>query len=244
MKNQTLASAFILGLTTLGGGAHAADDKNSAGGFLDFNFYPYLSDVDSDNVFTLNIASKLPNRFSYFSLLNIGNQPGDSEFEDTVTYYTEQNLRWQVTDTSPIDLTVQYNMRSGEDNDRLRFGFRWRFDDTAMLKPIFDAIHLSYSINFHLLQIDHQDADVWQAEHVFLLKFPYLTDRLYFSGFIDHTFNEDLPPSVPDNPVVGEAQLGLRLIENFYLITEYRVNEYRRSDVNNLAAGVEYKMVW
>lgn len=222
----------------------AGEQKNSDTGFLDFNFYPYLSDVDNDSVFTLNIFAKLPNRFSYFSLLNIANQAEQSEFKDTTSFYTEQNIRWQVTATAPIDLTVQYNMRTGEDNDRLRFGFRWRLDDSQWLKPFFDGIHLSYSINFHLLQVDDVDADVVQAEHVFLLKFPYLSDRLYLAGFIDHTFNEDLADSIPNNPMVGEAQLGWRMIENLYLISEYRLNQYRRSDVNNLGVGLQYKIKW
>jgi hypothetical protein len=78
-------------------------------------------------------------------------------------------------------------------------------------------------------------------EHSFNLKFPYLSDRLYFlGGGIDHTFNQDLP----DNPIVGEAQLGYRLVENLYAVAEYRINEYRRSDVNNLALGVEDKIKW
>ncbi|MEX1669215.1 hypothetical protein AB4876_09855 [Zhongshania guokunii] len=222
----------------------AAEMKNTSGGFLDFNFYPYLADVDSDNVFTLNIAASLPNRFSYFSLTNIGNQPGDSELSDTTTYYTEQNLRWRITDTAPLDLTVQGNLRSGVDNDRLRFGVRWRLSDSIFLMPFFKAVHLSYSINLHALQIDDSEADVWQLEHAFSLKFPRLSERLYLAGFIDHTFNEDLPATIPSNPVVAEAQLGLRLFENFYAVAEYRLNEYRRSDVNNVAMGFEYKMKW
>lgn len=56
--------------------------------------------------------------------------------------------------------------------------------------------------------IDDADADVWQMEHVFLIKFPFITDRLYLSGFIDHTFNEDLPDGTPDDPMFAEAQLG------------------------------------
>lgn len=244
MKKTFATHCLILGLASLPATALAGEVKNSSGGFLDFNFYPYLSDVDNDNVFTLNAAATLPGRFSYFSLLNIGNQTEEPEFGDTNTFYTEQNVRWQVTENSPIDLTAQYNMRSGDDNDRLRLGFRWRLNNTSFLKTAFDTINLSYSINFHLYQYDDVDADVWQMEHVFMMKFPYLTDRLYLAGFVDHTFNEDLPDTIPDNPAVGEAQLGLRLVENFYAITEYRVNEYRRSDVNNLSAGFEYKIKW
>jgi hypothetical protein len=38
--------------------------------------------------------------------------------------------------------------------------------------------------------------------------------------------------------------LGYRLVENLYAVAEYRINEYRRSDVNNLALGVEDKIKW
>lgn len=245
MKTITQNCFLALSIVALtASNAFAGEVKNSKGGFLDFNFYPYLSDVDNDNVFTLNIFAALPNRFSYFSLTNYGNQSGRGELEDVVSFYTEQNLRWKIADDSPLDLTAQYNMRGGEDNDRLRLGFRWRLNNTEFLEDFFQAINLKYSINFHALQLDHRSEDVWQMEHVFAMKFPYLTDRLYLSGFVDHTFNEDLPDSIPDDPMVAEAQLGLRLVENFYVTTEYRLNQYRRSDVNNLAAGVEYKMKW
>ncbi len=217
---------------------------NSSGGFLDFNLYPYLSDVDTDNVLTINVAAKLEHRFSYFSLTNFGNQGNSEELSDVNTFYTEQNVRWQITDESPLDLTLQMNFRTGEDNDRHRLGVRWRLSDTPALSNIFKYLNMSYSINFHMVQFDSESADVRQLEHVFKLGFPYLTDRLYLAGFVDHTFNQDLATGFPNNPIVGEAQLGFRLIENLFLITEYRINEYRRSDVNNLAIGVEYKMTW
>lgn len=243
MKNYVSGSLLAVTLCCASA-VNAGEVKNSTGGFLDFNFYPYLADVDNDNVFTLNIASGLPNRFSYFSLTNIGNQTGTGEFSDTVSFYTEQNLRWKISDASPIDLTLQYNMRSGDDNDRTRLGFRWRLNDTGFMQGFFKAIHMAYSINFHLLQIDDADEDIWQMEHVLSMSFPYLTDRLYLAAFADHTFEEDLPDNYPSAPVVGEAQIGYRVFNNLYFISEYRLNEYRRSDVNNLTVGFEYKMKW
>ncbi len=239
-----LKAALLLTAACLCSQGSYADSKGSRGGFLDFNSYPYLSDVDDDNVFTLNAAAKLPGRFSYFSLTNLGNLNSDSEQRDEVSYYTEQNLRWQIEEGSPLDLTLQMNFRSGADNDRHRLGVRWRLNDTRALQSGFQAINLSYSINLHAIQFDHEDPDVWQMEHVFRLGFPYISDRLYLAGFIDHTFNQELPDNMPKNPIVGEAQLGFQLLDNLYLIGEYRLNQYRRSDVNNLALGVEYKRVW
>lgn len=181
---------------------------------------------------------------SYFSLTNISNQPERGELSDTLSYYSEQNLQYKLSDTLPIDLTIQYNLRNGEDNDRLRFGFRWRFNDTTVLKPAFEAINLAYSINFHVLQLDDVEENIWQMEHVFRLTFPYISERLYLAGFIDHTFNQKTGAGVPSNPAVAEAQLGFRLYENFYIVGEYRVNQFRRSDVNNVALGIEYKIRW
>lgn len=213
-------------------------------GFLDFNAYPYLSDVDNDSVFTLNIGADLGNRFSYFSLLNTYNQQNDNELGDTTTFYTEQNLRWKISADSPLDLTFQSNLRSGENNDRHRLGFRWRLSDTEFFKDAFDAIHLTYAINFHLVQFDHDPNHVWQMEHSFFLRAPELSDRLYLAGFIDHTFNETLPENIPDNPVVMEAQLGYRLTGGLFAVAEWRLNQYRRTDVNNLAIGLQYKHTW
>lgn len=221
-----------------------ANAQNSQSGFLDFNAYPYLSDVDDDAVATINAAAQLPNRFEYFSFINFGNQKSADELSDTTTYYTEQNVRWRLSEKSPLDLTVQMNFRTGVDNDRHRLGVRWRLNDSSYLKEFFDSIHLKYSINAHLLQFDHEPGDVWQLEHGFMMKFPWLSSRLYLAGFVDHTFGEKLAGNMPDNPIVAEAQLGFNIIEQLYFVTEYRINEYRRSDVNNLAAGIQYKIVW
>jgi len=221
-----------------------AQGKNSSGGFLDFNIYPHLTDVETDNIFTLNTLAKLPNRFSYFSLLNLSKQSDNSGLGDTVNYYTEQNLRWQISENSPFDLTMQLNFRSGEDNDRYRFGMRWRLNNTSYFSSFFKSINTSYSINFHVIQFDHEDADVWQMEHVLMMKFPYISNRLYLAAFADHTFNQDLADGMPSSPIVAEAQLGYRVADNFFLIAEYRLNQYRRSDVNNLAIGLQYKMIW
>ena len=224
--------------------ASALAAKNSKAGFIDFNLYPYMTDVDNDNTVTVNIFSKLEGRFSYFSLTNFGNEVDENELEETETFYTEQNIRWQIADDSPLDLTMQMNFRSGQANDRHRLGFRWRLNNTSALSDVFDSMNLKYSINFHLVQIDKEDADVWQMEHVFRLAMPYVSERLYLAGFIDHTFNQELASGYPTNPVVGEVQLGYRLVESLYVIGEYRVNQYRRSDVNNAAFGLEYKLTW
>jgi len=86
--------------------------------------------------------------------------------------------------------------------------------------------------------------NVWQMEHVFRMTLPTLSKRLYIAGFIDHTFNQNLADTMPSSPVVGEVQLGYRIIENLFIIVEHRINQYRRSDVNNTALGLEYMIKW
>ncbi len=216
----------------------------AVGGFLDFNVYPYLNDVDNDSAFTLNAATKLPGRFSYFSLTNLYNQRDNGFLDDSITYYTEQNFRWQVAEDSPLDLTLQMNFRTGKDNNRHRLGVRWRLNNTSWFKDFFDSINLRYAVNLHAIQFDHEDGHVWQIEHAFLMKFPSISERLYLSGFIDHTFNQQRPGHLPTNPIVAEFQLGLLLVDKLFFVSEYRINQYRRNDVNNLAVGLQYKITW
>ncbi|MDO3383639.1 hypothetical protein [Gilvimarinus algae] len=220
---------------------HAQSEAFTPRGMLDFNLYPYQSDVDTDSVFTLNTASTLPGRLSYFGFINLA---GQNDGTDTTGYYAEQSLYWKTGASYGLDLTAQAAFASGEDNDKLRLGVRWRAHDTGFSRALFEYLHLNYTLNLHFVQFDHSSAYVWQLEHAFYLRMPYLSERLYLGGFMDHTFNEDLPTGFPSNPVVAEAQLGYRLWDRLYLVGEYRINQYRRSDVNNFAAGLEYKITF
>ncbi len=226
-----------------GVGVTGASD-GSVTGFLDVNFYPYLSDTDSDNYLTINAAADFGNEISYFSLSNFGNMISSDGQPDKNTFYTEQNIRWRVDRGLPLDLTIQLNFRSGGRNDRHRLGVRWRLSDTENLSSFFKAINMTYAINWHAIQFDHEEGFVWQLEHAFKFHFPNLSNRLYLAGFVDHTFNQTLPAGFPKRPVVAEAQLGYRLFDQIYAIAEFRINEYRRSDVDNLGLGVQYKASW
>ncbi len=234
---------FLLTLPFSGVGTVAATDSQITG-FLDANLYPYLSDTDSDNYLTINAAANFGNGVSYFSLSNFGNNKSTNGQPDRNTFYTEQNIRWRIDRRLPLDLTVQLNFRSGASNDRHRLGIRWRLSDTKSLAGFFKAINMTYAINWHAVQFDHEEGYVWQLEHAFKFNFPSLSNRLYLAGFVDHTFNQKLPDGFPKRPVVGEAQLGYRLFDKIYAIAEYRINEYRRSDVDNLALGIQYKINW
>ncbi len=101
-----------------------SDEKfKSKGSFIDFNFYPYTK-VNDDNSFTTNPFLKLPKKLSYFSLTNFSNQENSSELGETFGCYTDQNLRCSL-DKIPFDLTVQWDLRSGNDNDHLHLGTLW-----------------------------------------------------------------------------------------------------------------------
>lgn len=234
----------ILCLLLTGALLSLAEEKRTTSGFVDINYYPVLTDVDEDTFLTASALVNLPHRFQYYSFTNIAGNESRNPFSSNNKYYTEQNLRWKIDDDSPLAMTVQWNLRSGSENDRLRLGFLWRLDDTVWLKDFFDSINLSYFINFHVIQFDHESPSVWQMEHVINMKFPYISDRLYLSGFVDHTINGEVPPGAPSAPVVLEMQLGCRLYEELYAVAEYRVNEYRRSDINNLAIGLQYRIPW
>lgn len=215
--------------------AKAKEMSKASGGFIDFNLYPY-SKIENDSVFTINAFAKLPNRFSYFSLTNFYNQSDREELTDTENFYTEQNLRWALPRNIPFDLTVQWNLRSGKDNDRLRLGARWKMHQTPFFNKLLKAINMTYTINFHF-QFDHTDDTIWQMEHVYRINvLPDLLDnRVYIGGFGDHTFGG------PDDPaLVTENQLGVRLVDNLHAVAEYRRNEYRKGKENGLGIGLEY----
>lgn len=238
---RILSAISILLIAT---GISSGQNKSKTSGFIDLNYYPVLTDVDQDTFLTVNALVNLPARLQYFSFTNIAGNDSRNPFSSNNQYYSEQNLRWQIEDDSPLDLTVQWNLRSGAENDRLRLGFRWRLNDTSRLQDFFDSLHLAYSINFHAIQFDHESPSVWQMEHVFRMTFPYWSDRLYLSGFVDHTFNGEKPDGAPSAPIVLEAQLGCRLYQQLYAIAEYRINEYRRGDITNLALGLQYRIPW
>tara|TARA_R110002050_G_scaffold1244_4_gene8714 strand:- start:146591 stop:147322 length:732 start_codon:yes stop_codon:yes gene_type:complete len=214
------------------------------GGFIDLNVYPYQSKVNHDTTFTINAFLNFSNRFSYFSLTNFSNESDNGKLPNLDTFFTEQNLRWQLTETSPFELTLQSNLRSGSHNDRHRLGLRWSLNKSTFIAPFLESINLNYFINWHAIQFDHQENYIWQLEHAFSMSFPYISERLYLSGFVDHTFNENLAATIPNNPIVGEAQFGYKLFSNTFAVAEYRVNQYRRSNVNNIAVGLEYKKSW
>ena len=206
-----------------------------------FNLYPVLGDVNGDSDFTVNTFSPLPNRFSYFSFINFGGvfHSGNARFQ-----ITEQNLRWQLAKGFPLDLVVQDTIRKGANNDTIHIGVRWRLNNTSWLKDFFSSINLVYGIHAFPARFDQRDVGGWQLSHAYTMTFPYISDRLYFSGFLDHNIRESNIPGEKRDNIVSENQFGVRLFKKLHAVAEFRVNEYRRSNTTNFGLGLEVKTAW
>lgn len=207
-------------------------EKHDITGFIDFNMY---YDTRDFNVMTINILAKLPNRFQYFSLTNY---LSTDKTVDLANFYSEQNLRWQIKKTSPLDLTFQYVMRQGSANDDFRFGVRWRLSDTPKLKGLFKTLNMSYSVNPMVFQFRAKAESKYmtQIEHVYRIKL--YKDIIYLGGFADQNF-------VYNNGKVAfkwvtEHQLGTRIVDQLYAVAEFRINDFLESDNTGLGLGLEY----
>lgn len=218
--------------------AAVVTQKHVNKGFLDFNGY---YDTRKFSVMTLNILAKLPHRFQYFSLTNF---EGPKQTSDLSNYYSEQNIRWNIKKTIPIDLISQWVLKSDTNNDVLRFGVRWRLNSTTGLSKIFKKLNLSYSVSPYILQFGERTPTKYfaQIEHVYRLKIlpKYLGNRIYIAGFGDQNLiNNDGKISMK---WVSEHQIGVRLFNQFYAVVEYRINDFLPDNNNGLGYGLEYKI--
>lgn len=210
--------------------------KQNTSGFLDFNTY---YDTREFNVMTINILSNLPNRWQYFSLTNYQSSNKSLDFSN---FYSEQNLRWKIKEKSPLDFSFQYVMRQGLSNDDLRLGIRWRIHDTPKLSALFKKLKMTYSINPMLIQlrVNAHTKSMTQIEHVY--KINLYQDMVYLGGFADQNF------IYANNKIafkwVSEHQLGIRMIDQLYVVAEYRVNDFLTSDNTGLGIGIEYKILF
>lgn len=238
MRKRSIGLAILL--VTIGAtSASVADGPPKL--TVNTNLYPYLDPVENDTDLTIVINARLPARFSYFSYMNFRGAMSDGDFGFG---RSEQNLRWALSDKLPLDLNLQAIIVEGSGNDITQLGIGWRVHNTAGLSDFMSRINLIYRVTFQLKRFSSGDDDVWQMEHFFRFRFPGLSDRLYLSGFIDQTFDLDLPDEFPDTLIVAEVQGGIRIWKNFYAVVEYRNNDFRLGNESNLAAGIEYKYVW
>jgi hypothetical protein len=236
-----LCGIIALSGLTMGSPVLGADAPETSKLAFEVSLYPYMNPVKTDTDLSATVTAPLPGRFSYFSFFNVRHvlSAGDVAFDRT-----EQNLRFSISDTVPIDLNLQAVLVAGDADDHLQLGIGWRLNDTVWLKDFFEKLNLTYRLTFHLTQLSTAEPSFWQMEHNFRMTFPAISDRLYLSGFLDQTFGLEQTGNLPRHPIVTEVQLGLRLFARLYAVTEYRINDYRTAEPHNIGMGFEYKFRW
>ena len=208
---------------------------------LDTSLYPYLDRIETDTDLTLTANARFPARISYFGYVNVKGVVSDGDVDFV---RSEQTVRWRMSADLPLDLSAQAVLVDGSGNDFTQLGVSWRLHDTPGFAALFDRINLIYRLTFQLKRFSNSNDKGWQMEHFFRMRFPGVSDRLYLSGFLDQTFDLRRPAAFPESPIVTEIQAGARIWKDFYVITEYRVNQFRLGNEHNLAAGIEYKYAW
>ena len=214
-----------------------AETRHRNTGFLDFNFYPFTR-VEADNAVTINALGNLPRGLQYFSLTNFGRDPERAALKEFNNALTEQNLRWNIPGETPrnlFQLTAQALVRSGQGNDALRLGLRWKVHATPQLGGKLKQARIAYWIDVHAIQFDHVSGHQWQIEHVF--RWIVSPNRVYIAGFADHNIDQE---GGTKHNWVEETQLGIRLVDELHLIIEQRYNAFRKGDESSLGSGIEY----
>lgn len=213
-------------------------------GFIDVNAY---YDTRHASTITINYLALLSKRLSYFSFVNFQQSaPGDVQHLNAFDFfYTEHNLTYTPFKKIPIDVNVQLVMLSLPNSTKLRFAPSWRIHDTPVIDKFFKSINLKWGINFHVVQLGYNfplNDFTWQMEHFYKLDIApkLLNNRLYISGFADHTMGGPIAKGL-----VMEHQAGLRLFDNFYAVAEYRHFSYFPTQYRNgWGLGLEYLVVF
>ena len=136
-------------------------------------------------------------------------------------------------------------MLSLPNSTKLRFAPSWRIHDTPVIDKFFKSINLKWGINFHVVQLGYHfplNDFTWQMEHFYKLDIApkLLNNRVYISGFADHTMGGPIAKGL-----VMEHQAGIRLIDNFYAVAEYRHFSYFPTQYRNgWGLGLEYLIVF
>lgn len=201
-------------------------------GFIDPNVY---YDTRGSYDFTLNALAVLPLRFVYFTFANYGTA---DENPDLTGYYSEHHLYWGVSEKSPFDLSLQWMNLSGNMNDALRLGFRWRAGSTSGIEKIFKTIGLTYTLAFHVFQFDDARAQSpWMAQIEHFYHLSLFKNRIYITDFADQDIHYDNSKLFT---FVTEHQLGFRIIDNLFAVAEYRLNDYFPVNKTGVGLGLEY----
>jgi len=230
MKWMYLILALLLSIPLAQ--SQVIEKRKAIKGFFDFNYY---RDSREFNGTTVNLLADFDGRFEYFSLTNIDSEIEASDKTDSTLYYTEQNLRWKFLDDGFLSLSLQAALQSGEENDLTRGGVMVALGEIPTFKDFFKRHKMFFNINLFPIQVDQLKGYNYQVEYFYNIQLaPELfNDRLYLSGFADQNIG-------PDNTIwVTEHQLGFRTFDNFFLVAEYRINEFLSKNTG-WAGGIEY----
>lgn len=142
--------------------------------------------------------------------------------------YSEHNLRYPVSRKLPLDYTFQYVLRSGLDNDDIRLGFRWRLTHTPWIGTFLKKHKVFVSANPMVVQFRENASTKWMTQIEYVYNFrPFkkvLKNKLYFAGFADQNFLHEDSKTV--TKWVTEHQVGYSVLKNFYVVLEYRINDF------------------
>jgi len=211
-----------------------AEKPKGRRGFIDLNYY--YDTRDFQNI-TVNAGAQLPLDFRYYQLLTLKSPLNTikAKRSDLTDFITEINLRRPIWKDDPwwgaVDWTLQY-VDASFFKDLTRLGARVHFHKLPDGYGDFfrETLGLRYSLDFHFYE---SDGEGWQLEHVYNRQF--MDGLFYLKGFIDQSFD---PRGFF---VVQEHQIGYRLFDNFYAVTElrYKTNN-RRRDKWGVGIGAEY----
>lgn len=208
-------------------------------GFMDYNIY---YDSRGFSVYTLNLLGKINPQFTYFSLTNYEGPSGSSEMG---TFYSEHDLFWTPLKEKIYDFSFQYVIRNGVYNDDYRLGVRFKFFTKAKDNSFAKKIGLYYSINPMFIEFRPTSGfnTIPVIEHVYRFKpFPKLfKNKLYVAGFGDQ--NIQISDSGTKINWVTEHQIGYQALKDFYLVSEYRINEFM-SEITGWGFGIQYKLLF
>jgi hypothetical protein len=227
---------FLLNLSSHFAFAQKENNKPKISGFLDFNEY---YDTKGHSTFTLNLMANFTTRFQYFSLTNYSS---GTKSTDLNGYYAEHHFRWNINKKLPLDLTQLWVNQSGPSNDNVKYGIRWRLNQTPRIDSLLNKINLMFFVNFHLLEFaEHQTPKGFtQMEYVYKIDIipSKLNKRLYISGFADQDLQWSTNNSLK-SIWVTEHHLGVRILGGLHAVTEYLVNEYL-PDRSGWGLGIQY----
>lgn len=236
----TLLRIVVIALVLPGFSPGTAQAQAPLGGFLDFNGY---YDTRSFSTLTVNLLSNLPSGFQYFSLTNFSGAIDADPAGDLGAFYSEQHLRWSPSASVPFDLTALWNLKSGDENDVVRFGVRWRPGSTGGVGPILRRLRLSYTLTFHAAKLTYAPTGGWQPQLEHAYRWDLVPGRVYLGGFLDHDLQLGGDDTLPRSRIVTEHQLGYQLVPGLHAVLEARLNQRMGPDDDlGLGFGFEYQV--